>query len=90
LISQPELCVDALVVLRAYIVAESPAHVGPGWDSPETWACLVRAALHWAGIGIIEGPPWPALEFASVFDCGPIGAIDAIRTVLQGTSQGGT
>jgi hypothetical protein len=45
-----ELCIAALTLLRAYIVAGRPKQKGIPYGSFEEWARLVRDAMMWAGL----------------------------------------
>jgi putative DNA primase/helicase len=47
--NRPRLVVAALTVLRAFVVAGSPAHALPAKGSFEAWDALVRGAILWAG-----------------------------------------
>lgn len=46
----PELCVDALTVLRAFAAAGRPEHGRSAMGSFEAWDRLVRGALVWLGM----------------------------------------
>ena len=50
LVNRPQLVIDALTVLRAYIVAGRPPQKGVRYGSFEEWARTVRDALMWAGL----------------------------------------
>ncbi len=46
----PELCVDALTILRAYVAAGRPEHGRSAMGSFEAWDRLVRGAVVWLGM----------------------------------------
>lgn len=48
--NRPRLAVDALTILRAYIVAGRPSQSGSEWGSFEAWTQTIRGALVWCGV----------------------------------------
>lgn len=74
-----ELLVDALTILKAFVVAGRPCQNLPAWGSFEGWSNLVRQAVAWVGVGDAGAGRALVREEADESTAGVVAMMDALQ-----------